>query len=263
VKFKKGSQYTRNQVWKQFHPDEGEKPKGGNWDTGYVVEGDELVAFLNIDSAGRTGHDFDNDYDSEKEEVIWFGKPSTHSQQPLFQRLLNGKLTLHFFARWNSKDVRFVYLGTGKVQSYQDSVPIQNEKTAIRLVISLASENETIGAEGIPDVIDLPPKFAKKMAMLVNRYERDPVKRMLCVEHYGHDCQICGFSFKSAYGELGADFCHVHHIEPLGEVGGERDIDPVKDLIPVCANCHAMLHRQTPALKPDELRQLLNTSQKT
>jgi hypothetical protein len=35
------------------------------------------------------------------------------------------------------------------------------------------------------------------------------------------------------------------------------DIDPKKDLIPVCANCHAMLHRQTPALKPDELRMLL------
>ena len=57
-RFLKGSQQTRNEIWKSFHPNQGEKPKGGNWDTGYVVEGDELIAFLNIYSKGRTGHDF-------------------------------------------------------------------------------------------------------------------------------------------------------------------------------------------------------------
>ncbi len=259
MRFAKGAQYSRSEIWQQFHPNEGEKPKGGNWDTGYVVEDDELIAFLNIDSAGRTGHDFENAYDSESEQVTWFGKPNTHSQQPLFKRLLNGELTPHFFARWNSKNVKFVYLGIGKINNYEDSVPIQNDQTAIRLSISLVNEKDTIGAEGVPDALAMPPKFAKRMAMLVNRYERDPAKRIQCLEHYGYDCQVCSFSFESTYGELGNEFIHVHHIEPLGEVGGEGDIDPKKDLIPVCANCHAMLHRQTPALKPEELKNLLTS----
>ena len=34
-------------------------------------------------------------------------------------------------------------------------------------------------------------------------------------------------------------------------------IDPVKDLIPVCPNCHAMLHRKTPPLLPEELGRIL------
>jgi hypothetical protein len=257
MRFAKGVQYSRSEVWKSFHPGEGEKPKGGNWDTGYVVEGNELIAFLNIDSAGRTGHDFDNAYDSESEQVIWFGKPNTHSQQPLFKKLLTGELTPHFFARWNSKNVKFIYLGIGKISGYQDGVSIENDQTAIRLVISLVNDRETIGSEGVPDAQTEPPKFAKRMAMIVNRYERDPAKRLQCLEHYGYDCQICDFSFLNTYGEIGNEFIHVHHIEPLGEVGGEGDIDPKKDLIPVCANCHAMLHRQTPALKPEELRKLL------
>ena len=29
--------------------------------------------------------------------------------------------------------------------------------------------------------------------------------------------------------------------------------DPLTDLLPVCPNCHAMLHSQAPALQPEEL----------
>jgi 5-methylcytosine-specific restriction protein A len=41
-------------------------------------------------------------------------------------------------------------------------------------------------------------------------------------------------------------------------VGGEHDINPIDDLIPVCANCHSMLHRVSPALKPSELGAIMN-----
>ena len=64
-------------------------------------------------------------------------------------------------------------------------------------------------------------------------------------------------------GELGEEFCHVHHIEPLSQTGGEGDLDPIKDLIPVCPNCHAMLHRNTETITPDELRKILALEGKT
>lgn len=259
-RFLKGSQQTRNEIWKSFHPNQGEKPKGGNWDTGYVVEGDELIAFLNIDSKGRTGHDFENSYDTDAEKIIWFGKPNAHSEQPIFQKLLSEKLTPHFFARWDSKNTKFTYLGVGKVTGFEDNISIENGKKTIRLRVALSSSSETIGSNGnVIEDFESPPQFAKKLTMVVNRYERDPQKRLECIEHYGYSCQICGFSFEQMYGNLGVDFCHVHHIEPLGEIGGEsKSLDPINDLLPVCANCHEMLHRKRVALKPEELKALIN-----
>lgn len=94
--------------------------------------------------------------------------------------------------------------------------------------------------------------------VLVNKYERDPMKRAECIEAFKpiYACQICEFSFKTMYGEIGDKFIHVHHIVPVSETDGEqRNIDPKVDLIPVCPNCHAMLHNKlTGLLNPDELR---------
>jgi 5-methylcytosine-specific restriction protein A len=260
TRFLKGVQLTRNEIWQYFHPNQGDKPKGGNWDTGYVVEGDELVAFLNIGAAGRTGHDFDNAYDTESETITWFGKPNTHSQQPLFKKLIDEKLTPHFFARWDSNNTKFTYLGEGKIISFEDNIPIENDKTTIRFKISLTTDKETIGSQGLISSDEIkPPEFGKKVSMIVNKWERDPSKRRECLEHYGFDCQICGFSFEKIYGDIGKQFIHVHHIEPLYEVGGEnKNLDPIKDLIPVCPNCHEMIHRSKISLKPDELRKIIS-----
>jgi len=259
MKFVKGNQYTRNEVYKIYHPGAGDKPKGGPWDTGYTSVGDELIAFLNIDAAGRTGHDFDNSYNSETEILTWFGKPNSHSEQPTFKRLLDGTINPMFFARWDNKNTNFTFLGSGIIRSYKDGIPISKGKSTIRLEISLFRPADTIGAEGVVDAnAQSIPVYAKRITMLTNRYERDPAKRQKRIEHFGDKCQICDFKFIDLYGDLGDGFCHIHHIEPLGEVGGELDINPVVDLIPVCPNCHAMLHRRSPALKPDELRLILS-----
>ena len=75
----------------------------------------------------------------------------------------------------------------------------------------------------------------------VNRYERDPEERRKCIERYGnkYECIVCGVNFERVYGRIGRGFIHVHHINPLAENG--EDIS--ENLIPVCPNCHAMLHR--------------------
>ena len=54
---------------------------------------------------------------------------------------------------------------------------------------------------------------------------------------------ICGFDFGEVYGDLGKGFIEVHHIKPLASQNEELRINPDKDLICVCANCHRMLHR--------------------
>lgn len=83
-----------------------------------------------------------------------------------------------------------------------------------------------------------------KKVVTVNAYERNSEARQKCIDHWGLDCQVCGVNFSKRYGdELGAGFIHVHHIKPLSEIGKEYEVDPIHDLIPLCPNCHTMVHR--------------------
>lgn len=96
--------------------------------------------------------------------------------------------------------------------------------------------------------------------VVVNRYERNHRARQLCIQHWGTSCAVCGFDFGSRYGKLGQGYIHVHHLVDLATVGGQYEVDPIKDLRPVCPNCHAMLHQRSPALSIKALKSRLRPS---
>lgn len=96
--------------------------------------------------------------------------------------------------------------------------------------------------EGIPKTV------------LVNSYERNPIARTKCIDHYGVQCVVCGFDFEKTYGDIGKGFIHVHHLTQLSDIGQGYEVDPVNDLRPVCPNCHAMLHKRNPPYTIDELK---------
>lgn len=85
------------------------------------------------------------------------------------------------------------------------------------------------------------PQHAVTRAV-VNRYELDPDARRACLAHHGTSCAACGFSFEQKYGAIGTDFIPVHHLVPAALLGGSYELDPLADLVPLCANCHAMAH---------------------
>lgn len=89
------------------------------------------------------------------------------------------------------------------------------------------------------------------------RYERNLQARIACLKHHGFSCSVCGFNFERQYGPLGRNFIHVHHIIPISKIGKEYTINPVKDLRPVCPNCHAMLHKLEPQLTIKKLKNIL------
>ena len=89
------------------------------------------------------------------------------------------------------------------------------------------------------------------------RDERNPYARGVCIKHYGYICFVCVFDFEKRFGELGKNFIHVHHLTQVATVGKTYEVDPIKDLRPVCPNCHAMLHRQNPPLTIEELKNWL------
>ena len=94
--------------------------------------------------------------------------------------------------------------------------------------------------------------------VFVNRYERNKTARDKCIDYYGCSCSVCKFNFEKVYGEIGRDFIHVHHIKPISEIGIEYELDPVKDLRPICPNCHSMIHRHSLPISIQELKKLLN-----
>lgn len=92
-----------------------------------------------------------------------------------------------------------------------------------------------------------------------SKYERNHKARQECLKYYGYTCRVCGFDFEKRYGEIGSYFIEVHHRTEISYYDGQNHmIDPIKDLIPVCSNCHSMLHRTSPAISIEELQTYLN-----
>ena len=97
---------------------------------------------------------------------------------------------------------------------------------------------------------------------VVNSYERKPKARLQCIHHHGTRCIVCGMDFGETYGELGRGFIHVHHLKSLAAQKKKHAVDPKKDLVPVCPNCHAMLHKQEPPLTPAKLKRLMKSARR-
>jgi 5-methylcytosine-specific restriction enzyme A len=98
--------------------------------------------------------------------------------------------------------------------------------------------------------------------IIVNAYERDPRAREACIRHHGAVCAACGLNFEKRYGAIGLGFIHVHHKRPLSVLRDNYKVDSKKDLIPVCPNCHAMLHRRNPPYDIEQLRSMLKNVNK-
>ncbi len=88
----------------------------------------------------------------------------------------------------------------------------------------------------------------------LTRYERSPEARQGCLNYHGYDCSVCDMNFEKQYGEIGKKFIHVHHLVPLASIGEKYLLDYIKDLRPVCPNCHAMLHKADPPISIETLR---------
>lgn len=69
-------------------------------------------------------------------------------------------------------------------------------------------------------------------------------------------CNACEFDFGKAYGDLGHQYIECHHIRPVSKMAaGEKT--KISDLVPLCANCHRMIHRSQPMKSVAELKEIL------
>lgn len=92
----------------------------------------------------------------------------------------------------------------------------------------------------------------------VNVYERNRLNRKICISVRGTNCVACGFDFLARYGEIGRDFIHVHHVVPVSKLDDSYRLNPADDLVPVCPNCHAMIHRRDPPFEIGDIKRFLS-----
>lgn len=106
------------------------------------------------------------------------------------------------------------------------------------------------------EVVDLAERLLEGATteIRVNAYERNPRARRACLNHYGTICFVCGVDLGKVYGRIADGFIHVHHTVPLSSIRKQYRVDPVKDLRPLCPNCHAVVHLSDSPRSVDDLR---------
>ena len=76
---------------------------------------------------------------------------------------------------------------------------------------------------------------------------RNMMLRKACIEifrqrHGGYIvCECCGFDFARAY-DIKDEYIEVHHRFPFSQTESEHPVNAETDLVPLCANCHRMIH---------------------
>ncbi len=94
-----------------------------------------------------------------------------------------------------------------------------------------------------------------------NIYERNPIARQKCLEYHGYSCKVCGIQMEQIYGIITKYIIEVHHIVPLSQIGKQYIIDPTKDLVPICPNCHTIIHlKKDPCYTIEEVKMMIEES---
>jgi 5-methylcytosine-specific restriction enzyme A len=129
----------------------------------------------------------------------------------------------------------------------------------------LWSSRLSLAVARLPEELAACPVYIEGLGrqVVVNAYERNPNARQKCLDHHGYACSCCGILLAAVYGKIAQEFIHVHHLVPISEIGKSYVVDPIKDLVPVCPTCHAIIHRQNSPLSIGEVKALLAANRRT
>lgn len=130
------------------------------------------------------------------------------------------------------------------------------------IVPIMAAMAELIGYDVLDEIaVDEQPAFEGAILQsVVQRRERNPRNRLLCVRVHGEKCIVCLTEPRLQYGDAGS-IIEVHHLEPLASLDKPRPYNPMTDLVPLCPNCHRAIHtRKSVPYGVDELKEIMRNS---
>jgi len=175
-------------------------------------------------------------------------------------------ILLHNGHRYDSKAI------VGAAYGHQFGTPLTSKDFSgglATVVPKLGSLGfKVVALDVTDDTVALPEEVPESMweggkrSVTVNAYERSPDARASCIEAHGSSCAICSFDFGQRYGDKFQGFIHVHHKVPISNIGSRYKVNPKSDLIPVCPNCHAVIHYGNKTRSVEEVRSLLGTKKR-
>lgn len=177
-----------------------------------------------------------------------------------YYKSLDGKfMTLRLIEQISNSHMKLENLQSNGLKSApQGPIKIQDYQLQKYIETYFTDNYQTDFFPDTVNEVEIDYEGAKK-SVTVNKYERSSKARENAVRYHGLNCKVCGLDFKDFYGVIGDDFIHIHHLVPINEIGKNYKIDYKNDLIPVCPNCHSMLHRKLNGKEPtvNELRQMI------
>lgn len=149
-----------------------------------------------------------------------------------------------FDGNWDSFQITYEIIS----QPFNEESIFEGAKILISMMLSLIDYSIEGAEEG--DEIEIVSK----------RYERNPINRQLCLDANGYKCAVCGFDFEKVYGDIGKNVIEVHHIIPVHTMGPGYVVDPIKEMIPLCSNCHTIVHKKNPPYTIEEIKTALSNN---
>ncbi|SDD78768.1 protein of unknown function [Bhargavaea beijingensis] len=95
----------------------------GTWNTGYTTYDNDIFIFANIDTAGTTGHDYENEF-LEDNRLIWYGKNNHSYKTPSIQAMIAPEGNIYIFTRTSNKD-KYTFQGLGKMKKIRITKPVR------------------------------------------------------------------------------------------------------------------------------------------
>ena len=197
-------------------------------------------------------------YEPDTKKFLGFSLPST-AQEGLWESYESSVSTLYMVKQCRKLDSAFSITRLVKVSNDEPIAP--NYGYSYSVVYQRGNEPDMIKL--LPGEVENPDRYweGATRQVSVTTYERSSAARKACLRQHGYDCWICGFNFGSTYGSLGEGFIHVHHLVPLSDIDEAYKIDPINDLIPLCPNCHAMVHKECPPLEVEIVKGMLHNNE--
>lgn len=161
--------------------------------------------------------------------------------------------------QWRNFSFKMTKIPISDNQETYESILIEWTKYCMEMIFSLLT------------IIDIDDEALQKEAIQTEgtiqniksiKYERNPINRRLCLYKKGYNCAVCGMNFQDVYGEIGKNFIEVHHTTPVSEMGEGYHLDIDRDLVPLCSNCHSMIHRRNPPYSVSELKNLIKINRR-
>ncbi len=236
---------------KQFIESHGATCKNWNWSWSFINDKEKVIIFgaWDLHTEGNTSLILSEDWRISRKGR----KQPGYGQSIEHIRLIEEEgYQLMTFPMTHSKAYEEDATSPAKIN---DFIPELTSKSLKRLGKKWYASDDILG-NLLPEEVDDTEKYFEGASrkISINTYERNSDARKKCIEHYGYQCAVCLFAFESFFGEIGKNYIHVHHVIPLADIGKEYELNPINDLIPVCPNCHAIIHRTRPPLTIIQLK---------